>query len=90
MMLAAVVAAAFELCLQTSTVRAAGPGLENKIDALTQLVERLEQTVRKQGERIGMIRFGSRAEVIVPDGFVPAVRVGDRVRAGETILARRQ
>jgi phosphatidylserine decarboxylase len=45
-------------------------------------------TVSK-GERIGMIRFGSRAEVIVPDGFAPAVKLGDRVRAGETILARR-
>ncbi len=45
-------------------------------------------TVNK-GERIGMIRFGSRAEVIVPHGLVPEVKLGDRVRAGETVLARR-
>lgn len=44
----------------------------------------------KQGERIGMIRFGSRAEVILPEGFVPTVKVGDRVKGGESILARKQ
>lgn len=43
----------------------------------------------RQGDRIGMIRFGSRAEVIVPEGFEPTVKVGDRVKGGETILARR-
>jgi phosphatidylserine decarboxylase len=37
-----------------------------------------------------MIRFGSRAEVIVPAGFEAAVKVGDRVKGGETILARRK
>ncbi len=44
----------------------------------------------RQGDRIGMIRFGSRAEVILPGQFIPAVKVGDRVRAGETVLARRK
>lgn len=44
----------------------------------------------KQGDRIGMIRFGSRAEVIVPEGFEATVKVGDRVKGGETILARRK
>jgi len=43
----------------------------------------------EQGERIGMIRFGSRAVVIAPAGFEPVVTLGDRVKAGETILARR-
>jgi phosphatidylserine decarboxylase len=42
-----------------------------------------------QGDRIGLIRFGSRAAVIVPIGFVATVRPGDRVRAGETVIARR-
>ena len=41
------------------------------------------------GDRIGMIRFGSRMEVIVPRGVVPSVAVGQKVRAGETIIARR-
>lgn len=40
------------------------------------------------GERVGLIRFGSRVDVDLPSGAVPAVRVGDRVVAGETILAR--
>jgi phosphatidylserine decarboxylase len=42
----------------------------------------------KTGDRIGLIRFGSRMEVIVPPGITPTVTVGQRVRAGETIIAR--
>ncbi len=41
------------------------------------------------GERIGLIRFGSRVDVFLPPGYVPAVIVGQRAVAGETILARR-
>lgn len=41
----------------------------------------------RRGQRIAIIRFGSRAEMTLPPGFVPAVAVGDRVRAGETVLA---
>ena len=41
------------------------------------------------GERVGLIRFGSRAEVILPPGFDATVTEGDRVRAGETIIACR-
>jgi phosphatidylserine decarboxylase len=44
----------------------------------------------KTGDRIGMIRFGSRAEVIVPQGIEPSVAVGQHVRAGETVIARRR
>ncbi len=40
-----------------------------------------------RGDRIGMIRFGSRVEVTIPDGLVLQVKNGDRVRAGETIIA---
>jgi phosphatidylserine decarboxylase len=39
-----------------------------------------------RGERIGMIRFGSRVDVILPHGVETGVRVGDRVRAGLTRL----
>ena len=41
------------------------------------------------GERIGMIRFGSQVDVIVPmgEGTTVLVRPGDRVRAGVSILA---
>lgn len=42
-----------------------------------------------RGERIGMIRFGSRVDVIMPDGYRFTVSVNDRVKAGETIIAKR-
>lgn len=41
----------------------------------------------RRGERIGMIRFGSRVEVTLPESYDLAVAVGDRVRAGETVVA---
>ncbi len=40
------------------------------------------------GERIGLIRFGSRAEVDIPKDMDIRVKKGDRVKGGETILAR--
>ncbi len=39
------------------------------------------------GERFGLIRFGSRVDVYLPPGAEARVRVGQRVTAGETILA---
>ncbi|SKA24096.1 phosphatidylserine decarboxylase [Marinactinospora thermotolerans DSM 45154] len=42
----------------------------------------------EQGERIGLIRFGSRVDVYMPAGIAPAVEVGQKVRAGETRLDR--
>ncbi|MDO9558583.1 MAG: phosphatidylserine decarboxylase family protein [Syntrophales bacterium] len=38
----------------------------------------------EKGERIGLIRFGSRVEVLLPVDTVVMVKPGDRVRAGET------
>jgi phosphatidylserine decarboxylase len=38
------------------------------------------------GERFGLIRFGSRVDVILPPGSAVQVKSGDRVRAGETII----
>jgi phosphatidylserine decarboxylase len=40
-----------------------------------------------QGDRMGLIRFGSRVDVFVPVGSSPRVRVGDRATAGVTVLA---
>ena len=37
-----------------------------------------------RGERFGLIRFGSRVEVFLPLGSNVLVKVGDKVRAGET------
>tara|TARA_R110002110_G_scaffold397013_1_gene612128 strand:- start:2712 stop:3407 length:696 start_codon:yes stop_codon:yes gene_type:complete len=39
------------------------------------------------GQRIGMIRFGSRVDVYLPKGVNPLVSVGQRAIAGETVLA---
>jgi phosphatidylserine decarboxylase len=39
------------------------------------------------GERIGMIRFGSRVDVYLPDGLSPLVAEGQSAIAGETVLA---
>jgi phosphatidylserine decarboxylase len=38
------------------------------------------------GERIGMIKFGSRVDVLFPVSATVSVKVGDRTSAGETIL----
>lgn len=43
----------------------------------------------KRGERIGMIRFGSRVDIVVPEGYEFIVGMNDRVRAGETVIARK-
>jgi len=42
----------------------------------------------KRGDRIGLIRYGSRVDVFLPDDATILVSEGDRVRAGETALAR--
>ena len=39
------------------------------------------------GERIGLIRFGSRVDVYCPPPYVPLVVTGQRMVAGETVLA---
>lgn len=39
------------------------------------------------GERFGIIRFGSRMDVYLPEGVAPQVIVGQRMIGGETILA---
>jgi phosphatidylserine decarboxylase len=40
-----------------------------------------------QGERLGLIRFGSRVDTILPPDAVPRVRVGQRATAGVTVIA---
>ena len=39
------------------------------------------------GQRIGLIRFGSRVDVYLPAGTAPKVTLGQHIIAGETILA---
>ena len=42
----------------------------------------------RRGERFGLIRFGSRLDVYLPDGVEPQVALGQTMIAGETVLAR--
>jgi phosphatidylserine decarboxylase len=41
----------------------------------------------RTGERFGMIRFGSRLDVYLPEGTAPLVVLGQTMVAGETVLA---
>lgn len=40
----------------------------------------------EKGERFGLIRFGSRLDVYLPPDTIIKVKIGDKVRSGETIL----
>jgi phosphatidylserine decarboxylase len=42
-----------------------------------------------RGELLGVIKFGSRVDLFVPDSYRVLVAVGDRVRGGETAMAER-
>ena len=39
------------------------------------------------GQRIGLIRFGSRVDIYLPEGTEPQVLIGQRMVAGETVIA---
>lgn len=47
-----------------------------------------EGSVVRAGERIGLIRFGSRLDIYVPATHTVQVAVGQRAVAGETVIAR--
>jgi phosphatidylserine decarboxylase len=41
-----------------------------------------------RGQRVGMIKFGSRTDVIFPQPAEVSVKIGDRVKGGSSVLAR--
>jgi len=41
----------------------------------------------ERGERVGLIKFGSRVDVLLDVSAIPQVKVGDRVRGGSSVLA---
>lgn len=43
----------------------------------------------ERGERLGLIRFGSRVDLYLPLEYEVTVEAGQRVRGGETVMARR-
>jgi phosphatidylserine decarboxylase len=44
--------------------------------------------VLRAGERFGLIRFGSRLDVYLPDGVAPMVALGQTMVAGESVIAQ--
>lgn len=46
-----------------------------------------EGALLRAGERFGLIRFGSRLDVYLPQGVVPLVAEGQKMIAGETVVA---
>ncbi|MBN1954034.1 MAG: phosphatidylserine decarboxylase family protein [Anaerolineae bacterium] len=42
----------------------------------------------RQGQRLGVIKFGSRVDIYLPPTAEPAVQVGEHVLAGTTVIAR--
>ena len=51
--------------------------------------KRAGEAVRR-GDRLGLIQFGSRTDLILPAGVEPAVQVGERVRGAVTVVARQK
>ena len=51
------------------------------------LCEATEGMEYKAGERFGLIRFGSRLDVYLPEGVEPQVCLGQTMVAGETVIA---
>lgn len=44
----------------------------------------------QRGERIGLIKFGSRVDLLFGPEWTLAVKVGERVTAGETVIAKKK
>ena len=42
----------------------------------------------EQGERMGIIRFGSRVDVFLPTSATPEVKVGETTTAGTSVIAK--
>jgi phosphatidylserine decarboxylase len=76
------------------TVRGSGPGgFEVTFKQIAGLLARRIVFVPRQGntiergERVGLIKFGSRVDVLIPEAAQLRVRAGVRVKGGATVLA---
>jgi phosphatidylserine decarboxylase len=74
---------AFERDGVTLVVRQITGAIARRIVAWSQVGD-----VLKKGERFGMIRFGSRTEIYLPLKSEIVVKVGDKVKGGETVIAK--
>jgi phosphatidylserine decarboxylase len=59
--------------------------LARRIVFIPKVGERVER-----GQRIGMMKFGSRMDVVMEDGVAPAVKAGERVLGGVSVIGRGQ
>lgn len=79
----------------TVTVRGQGPdgGYEVTFKQIAGLLARRivfrcnEGQSVERGQRVGLIKFGSRVDVVIPSRAVLRVKVGDRVKGGASVLA---
>lgn len=77
------------------TVRGQGPdeGFEVAFKQIAGLLARRivfrcsEGQSVERGQRVGLIKFGSRVDVVIPSSAVLRVKVGDRVKGGASVLA---
>lgn len=77
------------------TVRGAGPdaGVEVTFKQIAGLLARRivfrprQGDAVERGQRVGLIKFGSRIDVVIPARAVLRVKVGDRVKGGSSVLA---
>jgi phosphatidylserine decarboxylase len=77
---------------RNSLVIATGAGSVGVVQIAGLVARRIVCFVREgqnmsAGERFGMIRFGSRLDVYLPEGVTPHVAVGQTAIGGETVLA---
>lgn len=72
-------------------ITAHGPILTRQIAGLIArriITDHGEGVTAQQGERMGLIRFGSRVDVFVPAGVEVLVKEGETTTAGQTVIAR--
>lgn len=79
---------------EKNTLDLEGPGGLFAVSQIAGLVARRIRCFKqagddvRRGERIGYIAFGSRTELSLPPGAEITVKVGDRVKGAETVVAR--
>lgn len=75
-----------EVLIETET------GLKYKVKQIAGLIARRilcyanVDIEMKRGDRLGFIRFGSRTDLIIPSKFKIMVKVGQKVKGGETVI----
>ncbi len=81
---------------EQNTVTVRGEGFEVTFKQIAGLLARrivfnLREGERvERGQRVGLIKFGSRVDVVVPAEATLRVKVGDKVKGGATVVAAMQ